>query len=428
VQVTIEKVGTALAKVLLTVPKEEFAKEFQSGLLHVGRNMRIKGFRPGKIPARLIEQKHGEQVRNEVRENFLRRAYQQAVEDEGLKPLSAPRVAFDEMVGDEATDLEVSFEINLRPEAELPELENLTIQSQLEPVVDEAITNTIEDIKRQQATPEPAGDEGIDENGIVVCNVTFLHGEDVVFEREGLRLGPQTAPPGIDPEAFKEALTGAKEKDSIEVDMTLDENLDNEAQRGQPGTCRIDVVEAFSMVPPSEEKMLKLLDASDEADMKTKVAERLSEALQEREDTRIESALLKQVIDGTPLELPQPMVDEQTEARLAQLREKLTGEGLEEDKIQAQLEEQGDTARQEAENGLKALLVVEAIGQAKELLVTQEDMDNELKVIAERNDASVDEVKKYYTENNLGQQVAIELLERKVRLYLREHATIQTPS
>lgn len=427
-QVTIEKVGTALAKVLLTVPKEEFAKEFQSGLLHVGRNMRIKGFRPGKIPARLIEQKHGEQVRNEVRENFLRRAYQQAVEDEGLKPLSAPRVAFDEMVGDEATDLEVSFEINLRPEAELPELENLTIQSQLEPVVDEAITNTIEDIKRQQATPEPAGDEGIDENGIVVCNVTFLHGEDVVFEREGLRLGPQTAPPGIDPEAFKEALTGAKEKDSIEVDMTLDENLDNEAQRGQPGTCRIDVVEAFSMVPPSEEKMLKLLDASDEADMKTKVAERLSEALQEREDTRIESALLKQVIDGTPLELPQPMVDEQTEARLAQLREKLTGEGLEEDKIQAQLEEQGDTARQEAENGLKALLVVEAIGQAKELLVTQEDMDNELKVIAERNDASVDEVKKYYTENNLGQQVAIELLERKVRLYLREHATIQTPS
>jgi trigger factor len=427
VQVTIEKVGTALAKVLLTVPKEEFAKEFNSGLLHVGRNMRVKGFRPGKIPARMIEQQHGEQVRNEVRENFLRRAYQKAVEDEGLKPLSAPRVAFDDMVGDESTDLEVSFEINLRPEAILPDLDNMTIESQLEPVVDEAITNTIEDIKRQQATPDPAGDAGIDENGIVVCNVSFLHGEDVVFEREGLRLGPQTAPPGIDPEAFKDAMLGAKEKDTIQVDMTLDDNLDNEAQRGQPGTCRLEVLEAFNMTPPTDEKLLELLGASDEADMKTKVRERLAEALQQREDTRIESALLKQVIDATPLDLPEPMVEEQTVARLGQLRERLDGEGLDEEKIQAQLDEQKDTARDEAEAGLKALLIVEAIGQAKELLVTQEDMDQELTVIAERNDASVDEVKKYYAENNLGQQIAIELLERKVRLYLREHATLQTP-
>jgi FKBP-type peptidyl-prolyl cis-trans isomerase (trigger factor) len=77
---------------------------------------------------------------------------------------------------------------------------------------------------------------------------------------------------------------------------------------------------------------------------------------------------------------------------------------------------------------MRALLVVEAIGEKEELLVTNPDLETELMAIAARNQTTVEEVKEYYEQNNLGQQLAIEILEKKVRRFLRESADIQSPA
>ena len=102
--------------------------------------------------------------------------------------------------------------------------------------------------------------------------------------------------------------------------------------------------------------------------------------------------------------------------------------GVEADKIEAEVEQQRPAAREEAEKGLRALLVVEAIGEKESLLVTNDEIEAELASIAERNDAPVEEVREYYMKNNLGQQMAVEVLERKVRTFLRESAKIEEPS
>ena len=71
--------------------------------------------------------------------------------------------------------------------------------------------------------------------------------------------------------------------------------------------------------------------------------------------------------------------------------------------------------------------MVEAIGETEELLVNNDDMSQELAVIAQRNQTTVEEVQEYYSKNNLGQQLAIEILEKKVRRFLRESADIKAP-
>ena len=106
----------------------------------------------------------------------------------------------------------------------------------------------------------------------------------------------------------------------------------------------------------------------------------------------------------------------------------MSEKGAPEEEIETQVEESRAAAREEAGKGLCALLIVETIGERENLLVTQEEMQAELESIAERNQTDVAEVQKYYSENNLGQQMAIELLERKVRRFLREHATVKVPS
>ncbi len=427
-EVTVNKDAANVAKVSFSVPKDEFQKEYKAGLQQLRKRVQLKGFRPGKAPMPMIEKHHGEEITQEVQQHFLRRAYAQAIENEELKPISHPRVAVDDAKLEEDGSFGLEFEISLRPEVELPVYTGLEIETELEPVMDANVDAAIDEIKRQQSTPDPVGEGGLEENGMAMATVSFLHGEEAVFEREGLRVSPLTPPPGVEADAFKEALVGKADEDVIEIEMTLPDSIEKEDARGEKGTCRIELKQAFNMLPPSDEDLFKMLDVEDEAGLKAAVRERLAEAAQDRENQRMETVLLDRLIDSTNIELPDPLLEEQTKGRLQALGQQMQQQGVPPEDIEGQLEEAKDTAREEAAKGLRALLLVEAIGEKEELLVTQDDMEAELAAIAQRNQTEIEEVKKYYSENNLGQQMAIELLERKVRGFLREKAEVKTPS
>ena len=156
--------------------------------------------------------------------------------------------------------------------------------------------------------------------------------------------------------------------------------------------------------------------------------QRLEEAAAQRERSRVEGALIDRLISETDLSLPEPMLEEQTQHRLNSLSSEMMRQGIPQEAIEQQLEEQRATAREEAEKGMRALLIVEALGDAEGLLVSNEELEEELVNIAARNDTSVDEVREYYVKNGLTQQMAIEILEKKVRSFLYEHAEIKDPS
>jgi len=427
VEITVDKTTPNVAKVQFTISKEDFQKEFRKGVTQVQRSSRMKGFRPGKVPPQMIEKQHGDQIRDDIKQHFLRQAYSKAVEENSLRPMAHPRVPKDDAQLTDDGSFRMEFEISLRPELELPEYKGLTIDSELEPVLDTNVDQALEEFRRQQSRTEEA-EGGIEETGLVLCTVVFQHGEEEVFRREGLRLSPTTAPPGVDAEAFKSELVGKSAGETVELPMTLPETLPNEAARGQEGICRIEITQAFNMVPPTDEELCELLDVPDAAALRDKVRESLTESAQEREANRIESALLDRLIEACTLDLPEPVLEEQTQNRLHGMAQRLAQSGLPQEEIEKELETQKGTAREEAQKGLTALLIVEQIGENEDLTVTQEDIQGELESIAARNRTTPDEVRKYYSENNLGQQMAIELLERKVRRFLREQAVVKEPS
>ncbi len=426
----VDTSAPTVAKISLNVPKDEFEKEVQSGLRSVSGNVRKKGFRPGKIPVKLLEKEFGEDVRKQVKENFLQQAYGQAVEENELKPIAHPRLAPENLEMSEDGSFSVDFEVPLKPTFELPEYKGLTATSELEPVMDEQIDTTIDELRQGQSTPEPAGDEGLEESGFVVANISFHHEGESVFDREDMRLNTVSVPPGVDAEAFAEGLKGAKAGDDIEFPMELPDFLEKEEIRGEQGICKIHVTECMKLVPPTDEKLVETLgdEVTDMDSLRKFVAEKLGENAQERENHRIETDLLDRVLDMTEVELPETMVAQQAEARLQQLQTQMEGSGSSEEDIAKAKEDEAESARAEAAKGLKALLVVESIGEKEELLVSNDDIETELAGIAMRNQTAIDEVREYYSKNNLGQQLAIEILEKKVRRFLRENADVQSPA
>lgn len=414
----------------MTVPWNEFESQLQRALRQRGSRVRMKGFRPGKVPLSVLEKQFGEEARHETVEHFLGEAYRQVVEQHDLSPVGHERIRVDELDIEPGNDLETSFSISLKPQIELGDVKGMTVESQLAPVLDEEVEAAIEDLRRQRSRPERIeGEEGLPEDGMAVVKMSWLVGDEVVFERDGLRFSPAQPPQGFDPEAFREALTGAKEGEAPEVTITLPPDFEREDLRGQEAACRFEIVEAYRLVPPTDEEICQFLEAESMDKVREIARERISEAKAEQENRRIEAELLERLIEQhADMDLPEKMVESQFAARKHQLEHELRDAGADDETIAKEIEAQLPELRQTVERGLRAFFVVDAIAKAEGLQVRDEDLVRELQSIAQRNQATFEEVRQYYAENRLFDQMAIELLERKVRAFLREHAQIQEPS
>ena len=426
-QVTVEKLGPCQAKVSFTVPKEEFQGAVRRALGEAGRNVRMKGFRPGHVPPQVIERQFGGEIRRGTIEDFVHKAFQQAVEQNALKVVGHPRVDLEAIQPLEGVDWSSTFEVSLRPEIQLENYKGVSIESELEQVLDPEVDSALGSLKAQQAHPEPAGDAGLPEDGLALGKVEWLSGEEVVFARDGLRLSPEQPTPGCEPGAFLKALTGAKDGEARTIPMTFPPDFDKEELRGKPGTTRITVNQAYRMVPPTDEEVRKIFGAADEKDLKVKVREKIEQAKIENEQARIERKLLEQLLQSHAIELPTVLVDQQVEARLQEVARELEAAGTPKERIPEQVETQREAARKSSEQGLKALFLVQTIAEKENLLVSRDDMKAELESIAARNQTTVEEVAEYYKKQNLFDQMAIEILERKVRRFLRESAQITEP-
>ena len=427
-QVTVEKTGPCQARVRFTVPGSEFHGAVQRAVSQAGRTMNLKGFRPGHVPPQIVEKQFGPQIRADAMKHFVQQALDQAVKENSLKVVGFQRVNLDKLTVLEGADFSQQVDVSLRPEITLGSYKGIPLESELEPVMEREVDDAIANLKLQRAQPEPAGDAGLPADGMALAKVEWLAGAEVVLARDGIRLSPRTPPPGVEPAAFEAALTGAKDGQTRECALSFPPEFERADLRGKSGTCRVTVTQAYRMIPPTEAEVRELVGAADEAALRRIVREKIGEAKLEREQQRQEGLLLDQLLAKHEFELPQMMVDEQTQARLSQLAQQLAQQGLPQDQVDAQVESQRESAQAAASKGCRGLFLMQAIAEAEKLLVSQDDMRAEVQTIAARNNAKQEEVVEYYQKNGLFDQMAIELLERKVRRFLRENATVKVPS
>jgi len=430
VQVTCNNTGPCEARISFSIPREDFDKALERTLTESGRNVRMKGFRAGKVPRSFLEKQFGPDARRQVVEDFSQQAFKQAIEEHELKPVGRQSIVLDGVDFDTPEGLEHEFDVSLRPTIDITDYKGIEIESELTPVKDEELDDALDDLRRQQSTPQAVNEEGLPSDGVAVLTLRWERDGETVFEREGLRMSPEAAPPGVDADAFKEALTGTQVDDERELPFTIPEDFPevDEEHRGKEAACHIKITEAFEMIPASDEDLAKMLESDDYDSAREIARKQMQESREAQEMQRQETLLLQQVLAAHDFELPSSMVEEQVSGRVQQLTVQLTQQGLEGDELEAEVTKQTESIRNEVQQGTKALFLVSELAEREGLEVTQEDISGELAQIAQRNQASMEEVVKYYRENRLLDQVAIELIERKVRKFLRENANVLAPS
>ncbi|MCE9595753.1 MAG: trigger factor [Planctomycetes bacterium] len=427
-EVTVERPAPCVAKISLSVPFEEFSSEKQKLLVNAGRQLRVKGFRPGHVPPQVVEKLYGKEVEQETKKSFIQRAFERAMEEHKFKPLTNPNLELGEAAVLAGVGYRHDFTINLRPEFTLGKYKGLELDGEQRPVSDEEIEAAIEQVAKNNARPEPAGDDGLAEDGMAVARVEFLWNDQQLFMREGLRLSPSSPIVGVEPEASKKALTGVKDGATIELPATFPQDVEPAEARGQTGLCRITVGQVFKVLVPTRAELVTALKLTDEASLVARVREKLEEAAVDMEQKRIEQALVERIIDAHKMELPAPMVEDSFKHRVETLRRDLAAQGTPEADVEQQIDAQSGSLRTQSERMSRGYFLIEKIAEQESLKVTDEEVVKELRGIAERNRTSFDDVHKYYREKNLMSQLVMEIVERKVRTFLREQAVIKQES
>lgn len=389
----------------VTVPKEEVDKGLDKAFKKVVKQINVPGFRKGKMPRPLFEQRFGvESLYQDALDFILPEAYGNAVEEAEINPVDRPEIDVTKM--EKGKELIFEATVTVEPEVELGDYKGLAIEKQDREVTDEEFDKALEEAVSRQA--ELTVKEGEIAQGDVV-NINFdgyVDGE--AFEggqAEGydLEIGSGSFIPG-----FEEQLIGLKASDSKEVVVTFPEEYHAEELAGKEATFKCDINEVKSKeIPELDDELAQELDESVNTvdEYKEKLRKDLADAkLNQAEATEKEEAITK-ASDNATVEIPEAMINTELDRMMQEFEQRISQQGLNlelyyqfsgqsEEELKAQMKE-------DAEKRVKTNLTLRAIADAENIEVSDSDVEAELTKMSEQFGLSVEDIKSTLGNNDI---------------------------
>ena len=175
-QVTVESIGTLERRMRVELPAERIEQEVNTRLKSVGRTAKLKGFRPGKVPPKIVKQRYGKQIRQEVVSELMQKSYTDAVMQENLTPAGGPKIEPEATKDDKSFAYVATFEI--MPDVELKDLDKLTIERPEVTIDDSDLDEMLQKLRKQKATWETVERVSADGDRVIVDFTGTLKGEE----------------------------------------------------------------------------------------------------------------------------------------------------------------------------------------------------------------------------------------------------------
>nr|NIS41848.1 trigger factor [Desulfuromonadales bacterium] len=174
---TVESTGTLERRMRVELPAERIEKEVDSRLKSVGKNVKIKGFRPGKVPPKVVRQRYGAQIRQEVLSDLMQQSYTDAVQQENLNPAGGPQIETEAEGDGKGFTYVATFEV--MPEVELKGLDKIKVEKPEVEIGDSDLDDMIENLRKQKATWTEVDRASAEGDRVVVDFEGRLKGEPI---------------------------------------------------------------------------------------------------------------------------------------------------------------------------------------------------------------------------------------------------------
>jgi len=408
----------------INVPAADIEGKLVARLNEVGREVRVPGFRAGKVPLAVLRQRFGDAVRGEVLQSAIEDATSSAIDDEGVRPAMQPEIG--DLKFEDGEDLEYTLNLELMPEIEpvdfqALELERLVVEAE-DGKVDEALGRLAEQ-HRHFSTAED-GAEAKDGDEVAIDFVGSIDGEP--FEggaAEGfvLRLGSGQFVPG-----FEEQLLGVKSGDEKTVAIDFPEDYPNDELKGKAASFAVTVKELRS---PDEtlvdDELAKHVGFDDLDSLKATIKGQIEGEYGRVARERLKRTLLDKLADSHSFELPPGMVEREFETIWTQIEEaREKGTLDEEDKALSEDDLRG-RYRGIAERRVRLALLLSEVGRENNIRVTEDEMTRAMSEQARMFQGRESEIYEFYRSNpEAMQSLQAPIFEDKVVDFIVEMAQV----
>jgi len=402
-----EKTGTNDGVLTFSIPQSEIQEGLTKTFNKVKKDLNIPGFRKGKVSRSVFDRMYGEEALYEDTVNdLLPSNYEAAVQEAGIEPVSQPKVDIESM--EKGQDWVIKAEVTVKPEVKLGQYKDLKVEKQEREITDQDVEDRLQREQEQHAEMVIKEDEPAAEGDTVVIDFEgFVDGESFEggkAENHSLELGSNSFIPG-----FEEQLVGAKAGDNLDVTVTFPEDYQAEDLAGKEAVFKVTVHEVKEKeLPELDDELAKDLDDEVETldELREKYHKEMQESKEKAAQDAVEESAIKQAVDNAEVvELPDVMIQDEVKRAKDEFLNNLQQQGVSAEmyyQITGTSEEDLDEQFEgEAGTRVKTNLVIEAIVAEEGFEATEDEVNSEIKDLAENYNMPEAQVRSVLSEDML---------------------------
>jgi len=399
---TVEKLGPSRAKLTVEIPWTDLKPHLDKAYREIATQVTIPGFRKGKVPPMVIDQRFGRgAVLQEAINAALPSAYEAAVTEAGIIPLGEPEVDVTKL--EDGETVEFTAELDIRPDFEVPDASTVSVTVDALGDTDAEVDSRIEMLRSRFATATEV-ERAAGEGDVVTINLVGTRDgeqlQDATAEGITYQIGSGGMIDGLD-----EAVTGLSAGESATFSSTL---VGGELE-GEPADITVTVTKVSEQeLPEVDDEFAQLVSEFDTVEeMKADLASSVSEMARLEQAAKGRDLVLEALVDQVDLELPEKLLTSEIEARKEQINDQLNRAGLTLERYLDQAEEEAKTPEEfwaeleaSTQRGLKAQLLLDKVADDSEVGIEQADLSELLVRKAAQAGTSPEQEAQHMMEHN----------------------------
>ena len=422
-EIVVENLSELTRKLTITLPKETVGPALAKAYAKLNKDVKLKGFRRGKIPQTVLENNFRDQVQAEVGEKLVQDTYFDAVEQQKLDPVVHPEIT-EHTFTDDGTFVYVAM-VDVKPEFELKEYKGLAVEKPTLTVSEEEVDKEIAMLQRHQAVLQTA-EEGhaIAMDDVAIVDSQGFHNGKAMNEVRNENFNVDIGMHRLGKE-FEEKLLGLKKGDKTLYEITFPGDYPNPMLAGKAVEFKVDIKDVKVRIKPElDDEFAKDIkpELATLADLREDIRQRLQKTKDDALQGDLDDKIMHKLIELNPFEVPQRLVNFEIQEMIKQTEENLKRSGLSFESAGIKLDDLVEKNREVAVKRVKGDFLLKKIAEVEEIKIGDEDIQRGYQRIAEQYRMTIDEVKKYFKRREEILPFMNELHNEKVLNFLREQA------
>ncbi|MEC4767406.1 trigger factor [Halomonas sp. CUBES01] len=417
-QVSVETTSQIERRITIQVPAGEIDEAVNTRLKETAKNVRLNGFRQGRVPMAVVRQRYGQSVRDEVVGEVMRERYVRAITDEGFNPAGYPQI--EPLVNEAGKDFEFVATMEVYPEVELASIEGTEVERPVVEVTDADVDEMIDTLRKQNAAWEEVDAAAEDGDQVTIDFQGYLGDEPFEggsAEGHELVIGSNSFIPG-----FEEQLIGAKAGDDKTITVTFPEDYQAEHLAGKEATFKVKVHKVSRQtLPEVDAEFIERfgVEGGDEAQFRAEIKKNMTREAAQAVDNRVKQQVLDALKHANDIPVPSALVQQETDGMKRQAAQQF---GLGEDFDVSQLP--NELFEEQAKGRVQVGLLLAEVIKANELDASDDEIKAKVEELAEQYQDPSEVVDYYMGNDQMKTQVKSAILEEKAVDTLLEQTTV----